>query len=239
LLLDETATGLLNRCAVIAPIYSILYARHCDRALNLLNVYGAGCVHVLGPDELNLLPPLLSPSDDMLASFTIPPFFVDDDESQLKEPSTSTARPLHVSFLGAQALMSCSNAIQHVPVSGSLSMSVVGPGNKWAHDHLIHSISSFTCWSVYEKPAICGGNVTLCSNFNALASLEPTAKHFVVCHGELSDAENDYIECLPEGTRILTATDDGYMMRQNGRSMESGILPRRLWKLLISSLYED
>ena len=239
LILDETAIGVLNRCAVIAPIYSIVYARHCDNALNLLSLYGAGCAHILGPDELHLLPPLLNPSDDMLASFTVPPFFVDDDESSIKEPPSGAAQPVHVSFLGSQALMSCSNAILHIPASAAMSMSVVRPQNNWALAHLKQSINAFSRWFVCEKPAICGGGVTICNNFNALASLEPTAKHFVICHGELSEAEMQYVERLPQSVRVLTASDDGYIFSQNDEQIETGILPRRLWRMLISSLYGD
>ena len=231
LILDETAIGLLNRCAIIAPMYSVMYARHC--------LYGAGCAHILGPDELDQLTALLSPSEDFLASFTIPPFFVDDDDTGLCEPPSASAQPVHISFLGAQAMMSCANALQHIPASSAMSMSVVKPQNKWAQEHLAQSISSYTCWAVYEKPAISGGCITLCNNFNALASLEPTAKHFVICHGELSEAENEYVERLPEDTRVVTATDDGYIMRLNANQLESGILPRKLWRILVSALFDD
>ena len=239
LILDETAIGLLNKCAIIAPIYSVMYARHCDHALNLLSLYGAGCAHILGPDELDLLSPLLSPSEDMLASFTIPPFFVDDDDTGLREPPSASAQPVHISFLGSQALMSCANALQHIPTSSAMSMSVIKPQNPWAQEHLVQSITTHTCWSVYEKPAISGGCITLCNNFNALVSLEPTSKHFVICHGDLSEAENEYVERLPEDVRVVTATDDGYMMRLNANQLESGILPRKLWRILVSALFDD
>ena len=238
LLLDETATGLLARCAVIAPFYSVLYARHCDRAINLLQIYGAGCARVLGPEETDQLPAAIAPSEDMLASFVIPPFFVDDDEPAIREPSSANARPMHITFIGAQALMSFCNAVQHVPATGAMSMSVVRPTGTWAFDHLMQSIASYSCWSVNEKPMISGGSVTVCNDFESLASLEPTSLHFVICHGELSEAETQYLERLPKEARVYTANDDGYVPRSDA-GLDNSISPHKLWKLLVSSLYGD
>ncbi len=90
LIMDETASGILTKSAIIHPTYNILYACHAIDALNLLRLYGCGCDAILGPDELNLLPDLLNPSENQLNDLVTPPFFIDDDESRLKDPPKSS-----------------------------------------------------------------------------------------------------------------------------------------------------
>lgn len=236
LVMDETAIGLLTKAAIINPTYNIIYARHADQALNVLRLFGCGCAAILGPDEINLLPDLLNPSEDYLDELVMPPFFIDDDESTLKEPPSSTALPLHVSFLGAQAMMSCANALLNINASHAMSMSCVAPSNKWALDHLISSMQEYTLWTAQTRPVVVHGSVTLCQDFKMLAALEPTSQHIVVCHGNLSHDEDLYLSRLPEGTRIFTATDEGYI-EQEKNGVGAAIRPEKLWELFITTLY--
>ncbi|MBQ1925265.1 MAG: hypothetical protein II767_07950 [Proteobacteria bacterium] len=238
LIMDETATGILTKVAIIQPSYSILYARHADRALNVLRLFGCGCSVILGPNELEDLPKHLEPDERYLDALVMPPFFIDDDESSLKEPPSRQARPLHVTFLGAQGVMSCANALLNIHASGSLSMSCVAPQNAWARDHFIQSLEEYTLWKAQTKPAITASHVTLCSDFKALATLEPTSQHFVICHGLMSEAENAYLERLPEGARVFVAAREGYT-EKIGADIGAMIDPERLWDILISALYAE
>ena len=86
LMSDETALGVLTKGAIDSKPYSILYACQCIDALNILRVFGCGCAHVLGPDELGLLKGLVSSAEENAADRVFVPFFIDDDESALKEP---------------------------------------------------------------------------------------------------------------------------------------------------------
>lgn len=236
LIMDETANGILTKVAIIQPSYSILYACHADRALNVLRLFGCGCSVILGPDELPELPAYLEPDERYLDALVMPPFFIDDDESSLKEPPSSQARPLHVTFLGAQAMMSCANAILNIHASGAISMACVAPRNAWAREHLMQSLEEYTLWKAQMKPSISASRVTLCSDFNALASLEPTSQHVVICHGLMSEAERDYIERLPGDARVFVAAREGYSERTRAE-IGAMIDPERLWDILISSLY--
>ncbi|MBQ9817300.1 MAG: hypothetical protein IJM59_07545 [Proteobacteria bacterium] len=236
LIMDETASGILTKSAIIHPTYNILYACHAVDALNLLRLYGCGCAAILGPDELNLLSDLLTPAENQLNELVMPPFFIDDDESSLKDPPKSSAQPLHITFLGAQALMSCANALLNITASDSMSMACIAPANPWATDHLISSIHEYTLWSTQTRPIIARSTLTLCHDINALASLEPTSQHFIVCHGMLNDQERAYLDHLPKKPRIFTASDEGYIDYTQS-DLETIIAPERLWNIFISALY--
>ena len=237
LIMDETANGILTKCAIDAPTYSVLYALHTPNALNILRLFGCGCAHILGPDELDLLPSLLSVSEDVLNERVMPPFFIDDDESSLKEPSVENANPLHISFLGNQALMSCCNALLNISASESMSMACLAPVNAWALEHFKQSLNEFTLWHLESKPKITTGSVTLCKDFKSLASLEPACQHYIVCHGLLSEEENAFLEHQPNGTQIFTASDEGYIAQKVGSNLETAVAPEKLWAEFISSLY--
>ncbi|MBR4986856.1 MAG: hypothetical protein IKY83_14075 [Proteobacteria bacterium] len=236
LIMDETANGILTKVAIIQPSYSILYARHADRALNVLRLFGCGCSVILGPDELSELPAYLEPDEAYLDALVMPPFFIDDDESSLKEPPSRQACPLHVTFLGAQAMMSCANALLNIHASSAMSMACVVPRNAWAREHLIQSLGEYTLWNAQTKPLIATSCVTFCNDFNALASLEPTGQHFVICHGLMSDAENAYLDRLPACVRVFEAAREGYSEKSQ-TGFEAMISPERLWDILISALY--
>ncbi len=236
LIMDETANGLLTKAAIIHPTHNIIYARHADRALNVLRLFGCGCAAIIGPDELSLLPNLLNPSESYLDELVMPPFFIDDDESSLKDPPANSAQPLHITILGAQALMSCANALLNISASHAMSIACVAPSNAWALDHFISSLKEYTLWSALTRPIIEHGAVTLCKDFNALASLEPTSQHIVICHGILSEAENEYISRLPKEIRIFTASSEGYLERTDN-APDTPIRSERLWDILISTLY--
>lgn len=239
LIIDETAIGLLTKCAIDSPVYSILYAAHTEHALNILRLFGCGCAHILGPDELDLLPSRLNVEEDELLERVFPPFFIESDESELQVPSTENAKPLHVSFLGKQAMMSCSNALLHISASNAISMSCVAPSNPWAVEQLKRNLAEYTLWIMQTKPKISNGCVTMCQDFNALASLEPASQHFIVCHGQLSEEETQYLEHQPDGTQIFTASDEGYIVQKKGSSIETAVSPEKLWNTFISSLYTN
>ena len=237
LIMDETATGLLTKCAIDSPIYSIIYAQHTNRALNVLRLFGCGCAHILGPDELNLLPSLLDVQEEELAERVFPPFFIDDDESSLQDPSAKAASPLHITFLGKQALMSCANALLNISASQAMSMACVAPSNTWALERLKHNLAEHTLWKMHTKPMISNGSVTMCKDFKALASLEPASRHFILCHGLLSEEETQFIEHQPDGTQIFTASEEGYIAQTKGAPIETAFPPEKLWDVFISSLY--
>lgn len=237
LILDETATGLLTKASILEPRYSVLFASDAGEALNLVRVYGCGCAEVVGPDELAHLKACLEPSEAYLNEMVMPPFFIDDEESSLKDPPLNVARPLHVTCIGAQALMSCSNALLNIDASSAMSFSCVGPRLPWALEHYETSLRSATLWNVQRHPKITGGTLTLCQDFSAVASLEPTGQHVVLCHGHVSEQEAAYLERLPAGTRVFMASDEGYVENAS-QSLESVIDPERLWDMLISALYQ-
>ena len=239
LIIDETAIGLLTKCAIDSPVYSILYAVHTERALNILRLFGCGCAHIFGPDELSLLPPKLNVEEDELLERVFPPFFIQSDESELQVPSTENAKPLHVSFLGKQALMSCCNALIHLSASNAISMSCVAPSNAWALEQLKKCLAEYTLWTMQTKPIISNGSVTMCQDFKALASLEPASQHFIVCHGQLSEKETQYLERQPDGTQIFTASDEGYFLQKKGSSFETVVPPEKMLNSFISSLYTN
>lgn len=236
LLLDETASGILTKRAIIHPGYNILYTCQCHRALNLLRLYGCGCCHILGPDESGMLKALLEPTEAYLNEIVMPPFFIDDDESALKTPSASACSPVHVSFLGAQGMISCANALLNIRASRSISMACVGPSSEWTREHLRSSMREYTLWQVETKPVMVGGSVTLCKEFNGMAAMEPTSQHIILCHGVLTAEEEQYIARQPESVRVFVASGEGYLERSS-KSIRSVIAPERLWDVMISALY--
>ena len=236
LIIDETAVGLLSKAAIIHPGYFVVYARHADKALNVLRLFGCGCAAILGPDELPSITDFLSPPSSYLDELVIPPFFIDDEESALKEPPVRMANPLHVTFLGAQAIVSCTNAILNINASKSMSMACVGPVNAWAREHLVSSIREYTRWQPQSRPIITNGTISFCNDFHTLASLEVQNQHIVIIHGHVDDDEAHYISSLPPETRMFVATNEGYSECVHG-SLGASILPNQLWDVLISSLY--
>ena len=236
LLLDETASGLLTKRAIIHPGYNILYASHGKRALNILRLYGCGCSKIIGPDETEMLKAMLNPTDDELNELVTPPFFIDDDESSLKTPSANVSYPIHVTFLGAQAMSSCANALLNIRASRSISMATLGPTSDWTREQLKLSMREYTLWNLETKPLIIGGSITFCQNFNALTALEPTAQHFIICHGWLSPEESQYIQRQNASTRVFTATGEGYLEKEND-AIKTFWAPERLWDAIISALY--
>ena len=236
LMLDETAYGILTKSAILQNRYIILYACHGDRAIHLLRLYGCGCNVILGPEELDMLPSLLTPGDDFIHDFAIPPFFIDDDESSLKEPPINAAYPLHITFLGAQAMMSCANAMLNITASESMSMACVAPKQPWAIEHLKETMNQFTLWKAQTEHTITQGAVSFCNDLNALISLEPTGQHFVVCHGHLSTDERSYLNRLPSSVRVFKASDRGYA-EENPDGLASVMRPEKLWDIFISALY--
>lgn len=238
LLLDETAAGLLTKMAIIEPVYSVLYACHGRKALNMLRLFGCGCHAILGPDELGLLAPLMHPEQAIIDDLVIPPFFIDDDESSLKAPALDNAAPLHITFLGAQAMMSCANAMLNIEACPMISMAAVMPATPWICQRLAESINACTRWTSQTKTAITGGTLTLCANFNALTILEPTGTHFIICHGHLSENEAHFVERQGARARIFTATNEGYVERQKS-TLNTFIPPEKLWDIMISALYQE
>lgn len=236
LLLDETASGILTKRAIIHPGYNILYTCQCNRALNILRLYGCGCCHIIGPDEGEMLKSMLEPSEVYLNDIVMPPFFIDDDESALKTPSASTSSPVHVSFLGAQGMISCANALLNIRASRSISMACVGPCSVWTREHLRSSMREYTLWQVETRPVMVGGSVTLCKDFNGMAAMEPTSQHIILCHGALTLEEEQFIARQPESTRVFVASGEGYL-EKSGKSIRAIIAPERLWDIIISALY--
>ncbi|MBQ9394521.1 MAG: hypothetical protein IJU23_03260 [Proteobacteria bacterium] len=238
LIIDETALGLLSKAAIIHPGYFVVYAHHANKALNVLRLFGCGCAAILGPDELPTITSFLSPSKSYLDELVMPPFFIDDEESALKDPSVRHANPLHVTFLGTQAIMSCANAILNINASKSMSMACVGPSNTWAREHLSSSIREYTKWQPESRPVVTNGTISFCNDFDTLSSLAVHSQHIVILHGHISDEEAGYISSLPPETRIFVASNEGYSEKIHG-SLGVAILPNQLWDVLISSLYES
>lgn len=238
LLTDENAFGLLTKLAILQPMYAIVYACQCDKALNILRLFGCGASAVIGEDELDLLKVLVQPQEEVLNHLVMAPFFIDDDVSNLKKPPLQSAQMLHVTFLGAQALMSFSNAVLNIEVSELMSFSCLSPRSVWANQKIQEQLGVCTNWTYMPRPAIGGGSVTLCQNMNQLASLEPTGQHFVVCHGYVSESERAYIDRLPPGVRLFVASNEGYR-EQSGSGVASIISPERLWDVFISALYKE
>lgn len=236
LIIDETALGLLTKAAIIKPGYFVVYARHANKALNVLRLFGSGCAAILGPDELQIIHDFLPPSDSYLNDIVMPPFFIDDDESALKDPPTHVATPLHVTFIGTQAIMSCANALLNINASKSMSVACVGPRNAWAREHLAASIREYTMWLPQNRSAITPGSISFFNDFNALSSINVTTQHIIIVHGHVSRDEAHYISALSQNTRIFIASNEGYCEQIHG-SLGAVIRPERLWDILISSLY--
>jgi len=235
LLADETAASLIAKCAVIGHIYSIVIARQAAEAVNLLRLYGSGCKAVLGPDELDLLRDLIAPDQAVVHELVMPPFFIDDDISPLKEPSKCIAKPIHITCLGQQALMSCCNAALNIAASEMISMACVAPDTPWAKSKIARDLAEYTLWHHESQATIASRTITFCQDFNALAALEPTTQHFVLCHGALSEQENAYIQRLPAHAAIFVACSDGYVSKHH--SFDTALAPERLWSTIISALY--
>lgn len=236
LTLDENCIDLLTKLAVLQPMYSVIYADQCNDALNILRMYGCGAAAVLGRDELDLLPALMDPARDVVDNLVMPPFFIDDDVSNLKEPPMNSAQTLHVTFLGAQAMMSFSNAVLNIEASSLISFACKAPQNAWAQEQLQKTLAMSTGWSYQSRPTITPGSVTLCKNNASLSALEPTGQHFVVCHGFMCDEERAFLERLPRTARIFIASNQGYI-EQTSENATSIIDPERLWDIFISALY--
>ncbi|GEM_PF-3115722 len=236
LMMDETAHGILTKSAILQNGYIILYACHGDRAINLLRLYGCGCSAILGPDELDMLPALLDTEKVHPDELVIPPFFIDDDESKLKEPPLQSAHPLHITFLGSQAIMSCANAMLNITASETMSMACVAPKQPWALSHLMKTMNDFTLWKAQMESTITQGYVSFCNDLNSLISLEPTEQHFVICHGRLDDNELSYIQHLPPNIRIFRASNQGYS-EENSDELQPVMRPEKLWDIFITALY--
>ncbi len=241
LLEDETALGITTKASIIAPTYTIIWACHAPKALNLLRLYGSGCFHIIGPDELDLLNTLMLDddiADDFFNELVLPPFFIDDGVSTLQDPSKDMARRLHVTFIGQQAMMSCMNAILNISASESLSLACVAPLSPWAKEQIIRNFSEYTLWTPIFDPQIAPASVTLCSDANMLSALEPTTKHIVVCHGMISEREEAYLAHLSPSTRVFIAIAEGYTSRV-GDSFDKTISPESFWDMIISTLYAN
>lgn len=236
LMLDETASGILTKRAIIQPGYNILYACQCKHALNILRLYGSGCCDIIGPEETDMLKAALEPSEVSLPEIVMPPFFIDDDESSLKTPSNSASTPVHVSFLGAQAIISCANALLNIKASPSISMACIGPRSAWTREHLRSNMREYTLWHLESRPVMVGGSVTFCQDFNSLAALEPTSQHMILCHGMLTPEEEQFLSLQPESTRVFVASGEGYLEKKNNM-LAAVIAPERLWDAIISALY--
>ncbi|MCL2326636.1 MAG: hypothetical protein FWC40_09110 [Proteobacteria bacterium] len=235
LLADETAASLIAKSAVIGHVYSIVIARQAAETINLLRLYGSGCKAVLGPDELDLLRDFIGPEQNTLNELVMPPFFIDDDISPLKEPAKCIAKPIHITCLGQQALMSCCNAILNIAASEMISMACVAPGTPWAKSKIAYDLAEYTLWHHEFQATIASKTITFCQDFNALAALEPTSQHFVLCHGALSEQENAYIQRLPTHAAIFVACSDGYVSKHH--HFDTALAPERLWSTIISALY--
>lgn len=242
LLEDETALGITTKASIIAPTYTILWACHAPRTQNLLRLYGSGCFHVLGPDELDLLESCMLGDDEYADTFfnelVLTPFFINDGVSTLADPSKSLAQRLHVTFIGHQAMMSCMNAILNISASESLSLSCVAPLSAWAREQITRNFEEHTLWTPIFEPKIAPASVTLCSDFNMLSALEPTTKHIVVCHGMITDREEAYLSHLLPTTRVFIAIAEGYTSRV-GDSFDKTISPESFWDVIISTLYAN
>ena len=236
LILDENATGLLTKLAILSSKYNILVALHGAHSPNILRSFGCGCFAILGPEDLASLPMYMQPDEAMLNALVIPPFFIDDDESNLKEPPLDAARPLHVTVLGAQSMMSLSNALLNIEASPLMSFACVAPQGAWLHSHLEDSVTRYTRWNAQSRVAIKGGSVTFCQDMGSLLSLEPSCTHIIICHGLLNEMERYYVSHQPEQTRVFTACDEGYLERQ-ASGIDAMISPESLWDLLITALY--
>ena len=236
LLQDDTAIDFITKTTITSPTFIVLWAQHAPDSQNLLRIFGSGCSVALGPDELDQLKNFIDPDDAVLDDMIIPPFFIDDYESSLKDPSANRANRLHVTFLGSQALMSCSNAILNITASPALSFSCAPALSPWARSQFAKNISDYTLWHIITEPQVAPGTVTLCNDFSSLCALEPAATHLVVCHGHLTDAECAFVESLMASARVFTATPEGYVGKVDGE-LETTLDPEQFWDHIISSLY--
>jgi len=237
LLQDDTAIDFITKASIIAPTYTILWAKHAASAQNLLKLYGSGCSAVIGPEESALLETIVQIEDEVFEEIVIPPFFINDGESPLKNPSHGHAARLHVTVLGSQAMMTCANALLNIAASDSLSLACVSHLSPWAQQQLIKNISDYTHWHAVTEPLIAPASVTLCQNLNMLQALEPSSNHVIICHGHLTDEEYAYVEALIPQARVFTATAEGFA-GQISDDFEATLSPERFWDHLISSLYD-
>lgn len=236
LLLDENALGLLTKLAIIQPAYSILAACQAGRSLNILQLLACGCAAIVGPNELDALPELLSPDPAVIKDIVMPHFFI-DDASCLKPPVRNLSCPLHISFVGSQALMSCANALLNIYPCNMMSMACIAPSSPWTLDRLVQGMPEYTLWRPQTNNRIAGRHVTLCPDFNTLSSLEPLSQHFVVCHGHLSSSEMAWVNRISPNARIFKAERDGYI--ELSASFVSVIRPEKLWDFFVSALYGE
>lgn len=236
LMLDENCIDLLTKLAVLQPMYSVIYANQCSDALNILRMYGSGASVVLGCDELDQLAAYMDPPQAVVDRLVMPPFFIDDDVSNLKEPPINSAQMLHVTFLGSQAMMSFSNAVLNIEASSLMSFACKAPPNAWAQQRLQKTLAECTGWGYQPRPTITCGAATVCKSTAELSTLEPTGQHFVVCHGYTGDEERAFIKRLPKTTRIFVASNQGYV-EQTSENATAIVDPERLWDIFISSLY--
>lgn len=234
LIADETSIGIVTKSSIISQNCTIIWANHATRSQNLLRLFGSGCYSVLGPDELDLLPEILSQTEEIVNDIVIPPFFIDDGVSNLKAPDKHYANRLHVTFIGAQAMMSCSNAILNIRACDTISMACLSTLSPWVQAQLSKNFPLFTLWRASFLPIVKPMTITYCQNLKELISLEPACKHIVVCHGYLSKDEENYLAHLSPNTLIFQACEDGYV---DNRGTEQPYNPERFWDFLISSTY--
>ncbi len=235
LLQDDTAIDFITKTSIIAPTYTILWAKHAAAAQNLLKLYGSGCSAAIGPDESHLLETIVQIEDEVFEEIVIPPFFINDNDSPLKDPSGHTR--LHVTVLGSQAMMTCANALLNLAASDALSLACVSNLSPWAMQQIIKNITDYTHWHAVTEPRIAPASVTLCQNLNMLQALEPSSNHVIICHGHLTDEEYAFVEALIPQARVFTATSEGYA-GQISDDFEATLSPDRFWDHLISSLYD-
>jgi hypothetical protein len=229
---DETAIGLITRASIIGHYYSIVVALHAASSLNLLRLYAAGCVAILGPNELDLFQKLVNPPKVLLEKFVVPPFFIEVDPTTIKDNPRRTRKKLHITCLGIQSLMSCCNALINIPPTENISIACMAPFNTWARAKISKDIAEFSLWRVQYQPAVVGATLTLCHDFKVLSSLDPTAQHVILCHGMLTRDEEAYLRSVATGSRVFNASHDGY--RANGDEFGEVISPKRLWTQLAS-----
>lgn len=239
LLMDETAYGLLSRAAVLGLPYTVIYALHAAESLNILRIFGSGAIAVLGPDELSLAKSYLAPCEDCLNDMVFPPFLNDVELFMLKPPPAGSAKPLHITCLGAQALMTCSNALTHLAIPQSMSMACVGPQNAWARRRFIECLQETTLWRYEAETTITDARITLCHDFDALSQLHPEHQHVVLCHGMISEEEDAYIHAMPAETQVYTACIEGYLLKRGGEKLDTPLTANKLWEGLLSSLYAE
>lgn len=234
LVLDESAIGLATKVTITAPTYTVVWAKHAAKALNVLRLMGCGAAQVLGPDDLDQLPNAIDVSEKIIEDLVFPAFFVDDGISNLKAPDKSIAKRLHVTFLGTQAMMSCCNALLNIKAADAISMATATPITSWCKERIIQNLAEYTLWKPVTDTSIVGGGITLCDHLDELMSLNPDVQHYVICHGTLSPDEENYISTLPSDALVFKACSDGYTDR---RSTAPSIPPEKFWDVLISALY--